>query len=112
LHDLTAEREREQVLSVVRRYLPPGMVDNIHEISKLALGGERRDVTCLFADICPIDTFPADLTPAQVLDLLNRYMTEATAAVHSANGLIDKYNGSEIMVLFNTQLNPLRNHAH
>jgi len=112
LDDLTAEREREQVLNVVRRYLPPGMVDNIHEISKLALGGERRDVTCLFAEVCPLSSFEAGLSAPELMERLNVYMTRATDAVYRANGLIDKYNGTEIMVLFNTQLNPQQDHAH
>lgn len=111
LDDLTAQREREQALNVVRRYLPPGMVDNIHQISRLALGGERRDVTCLFAEVCPLTSFAPDLSAAALMELLNVYMTHATEAVHRANGLIDKYNGAEIMVLFNTQLNPQQDHA-
>lgn len=111
LDDLTAEHEREQVLGVIRRYLPPGMVDNIHEISKLALGGERRDVTCLFADVCPVSSLRPGLSPADLLETLNVYMSHATDAVYRANGLIDKYNGTEIMVLFNTQLNPQEAHA-
>jgi len=112
LDDLTAQREREQVLNVVRRYLPPGMVDNIHQISKLALGGERRDVTCLFAEVCPLSSFAPGLSAPEMMELLNVYMTRATEAVYRANGLIDKYNGTEIMVLFNTQLNPQQDHAH
>jgi PAS domain S-box-containing protein len=109
--DLTETREREQVLNLVRRYLPPGMMDNIHEISQLALGGERREVTCLFADVCPLAIFPPDLRPQQLMEMMNVYLTRATDAVHRFNGLVDKYNGSEIMVLFNTQLNPQEDHA-
>jgi class 3 adenylate cyclase/PAS domain-containing protein len=111
LDDLTAEREREQVLNVVRRYLPPGMVDNIHQISKLALGGERRDVTCLFAEIRPLSSFAPGLPAEELMNLLNLYLTKATEAIYRANGLIDKYNGTEIMVLFNSQLNPQQDHA-
>lgn len=111
LDDLTAEREREQALNVVRRYLPPGMVENIHQISRLALGGERRDVTCLFADVCPITSFTPGLRAVELLELLNLYLSRATDAIYRADGLIDKYNGTEIMVLFNTPLNPQPEHA-
>jgi len=111
MDDLTAEREREETLNVLRRYLPPGMVENIHHIAGIALGGERREVTCLFADVCPLSTFPPDLRPEQIMELLNVYLSQATEAVHDAEGLIDKYMGSEMMVLFNTQLNPQDDHA-
>jgi class 3 adenylate cyclase/GAF domain-containing protein len=109
LDDLTAEREREETAQVMRRYLPPGMLDNIQHISRLALGGERREVSCLFADVCPLKTFTHH-SPAQVMELLNIYLSRATEAVYASNGLIDKYMGSEIMVLFNTQLNPMTDH--
>jgi adenylate cyclase len=109
--DLTAERARDDVMNVVRRYLPPGLVDNIHHISQLALGGERREVTCLFADVCPLSIFPPDLRPAQIMEMLNVYLARATDAMHRTDGLIDKYSGSEMMVLFNTQLNPQTDHA-
>ncbi len=110
LDDLTAEREREETVEVMRRYLPPGMMDNIQHISRLALGGERREVTCLFADVRPLSRFPANLRPPQIMELLNVYLARATQAIFASNGLIDKYMGSEMMVLFNTQLNPLTDH--
>ncbi len=109
LDDLTAEREREETAQVMRRYLPPGMMDQIQHISRLALGGERREVTCLFADVCPLKTF-SQHNPSQVMELLNHYLSTATEAIYASNGLIDKYMGSEMMVLFNTQLNPLIDH--
>lgn len=109
--DLTEERERDEAINLVRRYLPPGMMEQIQEISRLALGGEKREVTCLFADVCPLSIFPPDLRPAQIMELLNVYLSRATEAVHRSDGLIDKYNGSEMMVLFNTQLNPQADHA-
>jgi adenylate cyclase len=109
LDDLTAEREREETVEMMRRYLPPGMLDNIQHIAGLALGGERREVTCLFADVSPLKTFK-DQSPARVMELLNNYLSAATEAIYASSGLIDKYMGSEIMVLFNTQLNPQTDH--
>jgi adenylate cyclase len=107
--DLTEQRERDEALAVMRRYLPPGMIENIHQIAGLALGGERRDVTCAFIYVCPYTIFPAE--PAAWMDLLNTYLETATDAIHAAQGIIDKYMGNEIMVLFNTQLNPQPDHA-
>lgn len=111
LDDLTEQREREQMLNVMTRYLPPGMVDNIHQIAELALGGERREVTCMFLYACPYSAFPADLRPQALMELLNQYLETATTAVHGVRGIIDKYMGNEVMVLFNTQLNPSPDHA-
>lgn len=111
LDDLTEQREREESLRLMNRYLPPGMVENIHQIADLALGGERREVTCIFMSVCQFSDFPADLRPAQRMQLLNLYLETATDVIHRARGVIDKYLGNEIMILFNTQLNPDSQHA-
>lgn len=111
LDDVTEQRERDEKLTILRRYLPPALVENIHQIAGLALGGERRDVTCMFADVRPLSTFPRDLRPRQVMELLNEYLTVATDCVHATSGVIDKYVGTEVMALFNSQLNPMNDHA-
>jgi adenylate cyclase len=110
-NDLTQQRENEAMLSVMRRYLPPEMVDNIHTIAGLALGGERRETTCVFVDVRPLSTFPPDLLPQQIMDMLNRYLSVAAECIQTAGGVVDKYMGHEIMALFNSQLNPLADHA-
>lgn len=110
LDDLTAQRERDLTLDLLRRYLPPGMIESIREIAQLGIGGERREVTCMFVDVGVFTHFGA-LHPAHVMDMLNVYLEAITNVVHLAGGLIDKYMGSEVMVLFNTQLNPQNDHA-
>jgi adenylate cyclase len=109
--DLTEQREREEKFTILRKYLPPAMVDNIQSIAGLALGGERREMTCMFVDVRPLSTFPPELRPKQVMGLLNDYLAVATDRIRDANGVIDKYMGTEIMALFNTQLNPQADHA-
>ena len=111
LNDFTERRDNEAMLGVMRRYLPPEMVDNIHQIAGLALGGERRITTCMFVDVRPLATFPPDLRPPQIMEMLNLYLTLATDCIHDAGGVIDKYMGHEVMGLFNSQLNPCDDHA-
>ncbi|MBZ0291284.1 MAG: GAF domain-containing protein [Anaerolineae bacterium] len=111
IDDITQQREGEETLKTLRRYLPPEMVDNIQTIAMLDLGGERREVTCLFAEVRPLHTFPHDLSASQIMDLLNRFLTVATDCIHNASGVIDKYMGNEVMGLFNSQLSPCQDHA-
>ncbi len=111
LDDITDQRDNEEILTTMRRYLPPEMIDNIKAIAGLDLGGERREVTCLFVDIGALSTFPTGLRPQQIMEMLNRHLTVATNCVHSARGVIDKYMGHEVMGLFNTQFSPCEDHA-
>ncbi len=112
LDDLTEQREREESLGLMTRYLPPGMVKNIEIIAGLALGGERREMTSMFVYACPYTAFGEDVRPHQLMEMLNVYLETATDVIHQAGGIIDKYMGNEIMVLFNTQLNPDANHGY
>ncbi len=111
MDDVTDQKAREEAINVANRYLPPSLVENIQQIAQLALGGERREVTCMFVDVRSVVSFPPDAQPKEIMEQLNIYFGRATNCIHKANGVIDKYMGNEIMALFNTQLNPMENHA-
>ncbi len=111
VNDLTEIKQREATLELVRRYLPPGMVDNIQSLDELGLGGERRTITTLFVETRPFHSFPDTLRPQELMELLNLYLTAGAEAIHNRQGVIDKFMGNEIMGLFNTQLNPSADHA-
>ena len=110
MDDVTHLYEHETTISAMKRILPEGMVDQINEIANIEMGGVRREVTCLFADVRPWTTLP-DVTASEKLRLLNQYQAVATSCIHECGGIIDKYMGNEVMTLFNTQLNPALNHA-
>lgn len=109
--DLTEIKKRDATLDVVRRYLPPAMLDNIQSLDGLGLGGERRTITTLFVEVRPFHAFPAHLPPQELMELLNLYLSVGSESIHNQNGVIDKYMGNEIMGLFNTQLNPAADHS-
>jgi adenylate cyclase len=109
--DLTELKQREAQLKVVQKYLTPAMVENIQSIDRLGLGGERRKVTTIFIDVRDFTTFPPSLRPQDLMETLNVYLTIAADSMTQQNGVIDKYMANEIMALFNTQLNPMDDHA-
>ncbi|MDX1994338.1 MAG: GAF domain-containing protein [bacterium] len=111
LDDLTEQRKREEQLNIVNKYLPPQMVAKLDEISRLPLGGEQRQVTCIYVNVLPLYIFPDHYRPQQIVEGLNVYLSKATECLHSTEGVIDKYMGNVIMGLFNTQLNPMDDHA-
>ena len=110
MDDVTHLYEHETTINAMKRILPEGMVDKINEIANIEMGGMRREVTCIFADVRPWVTLP-DVAPSEKLRILNQYQAVATGCIHECDGIIDKYMGNEVMALFNTQLNPEPNHA-
>ena len=110
MDDVTHLHEHETTINAMKRILPESMVDQINEIASIEMGGMRREVTCVFADVRPLATLP-DVAPSEKLKMINQYQAIATVCIHECGGIIDKYMGNEVMALFNTQLNPEPNHA-
>jgi len=66
----------------------------------VSLGGDRRHVSTLFADIRGYTSMAAQHTPEQALDLLNRYLTVATDAVESHGGTVADLLGDGVFAFF------------
>lgn len=109
--DLTEVRKQAEQLNIVNKYLPRQMVAKLDDITALPLGGERREVTCMYVNALPLSIFPEEYRPQQIMEELNIYLSTATEMIHQVEGVIDKYMGNVIMGLFNTQLNPMTDHS-
>lgn len=64
------------------------------------LGGELRHVTMLFCDIRGFTALTENMPPAEVIELLNEHMTALTDVAYQHGGIVDKFVGDLIMVLF------------
>jgi adenylate cyclase len=111
MDDVTQQRDRAETFRMLKWYLPPAMVDNIQTIAQLGFSGERREVTCVFVDTRTQATLRDGARPREIMERVNVFLSRATDIVHESGGVVDKYMGTEIMVLFNTQLNPMAHHA-
>ena len=109
--DLTAIRQRDATLNVVRTYLSPRLVRHIQSIDDLGLSGDQREVSIIFADVRGFTTFSEQLPPEELMTVITRYLTVASDAIELHDGIIDKYMGDAVVGLFNTQLNPQDDHA-
>jgi adenylate cyclase len=82
----------------------------LEDPDRLSLGGEERIVTVLFSDVAGFTTFSEKLTPAELVNLLNEYLTEMSEIVLANDGIIDKFEGDAIMAEFGVPV-PFDNHA-
>jgi adenylate cyclase len=72
----------------------------LQEGHEIVLGGKLCEVTVLFADIRGFTSLSEQLTPQQVVEMLNGYFDLIIDVVFRYNGTVDKIVGDEIMVLF------------
>jgi class 3 adenylate cyclase len=64
------------------------------------LGGELRHVSMLFCDIRGFTAITEGMPPADVIEMLNEHMTALTDVAYEHGGIVDKFVGDLIMVLF------------
>ena len=106
--------ERKQkgfIKGAFSQYLSPTVIDQIVENpDMLQLGGERREMTPFFSDVQGFSTISEGLTPEELVQLLNEYLTAMCEIISSYNGTIDKFEGDAIIAFWGAPLE-LPNHA-
>lgn len=83
------------------RYLPAEIVDRVVlREQDMALGGSRRRITVLFADVVGFTPLTERLPPEETVRLLNELFSLLTEIVFRHGGTIDKFLGDSVMALF------------
>lgn len=106
LDDVTEKKRLESV----RRYLPPALVDQIRDLDA-AQRPQHRIMSVVFADVRGYSTFSEHVDPEKLIQIMNGYFTVFVQAIDKYEGLTDKFMGDAVMALYNTPLNPQRDHA-
>ncbi|MFA6498547.1 MAG: adenylate/guanylate cyclase domain-containing protein [Desulfurivibrionaceae bacterium] len=98
-------RDRSFVRKTFSRYVPEKVVrELLNNPEAIKLGGEEKEATVLFSDIANFTTLSEKMPPAELVCLLNEYLTEMSDIILQAGGIIDKYEGDAIMAEFGIPL--------
>jgi adenylate cyclase len=101
LHYLTVAFERERVRDLFARFVPEDVVDDvIADTDGLRLGGVQREGTVMFSDLRGFTSFAEKMPVDQVIEVLNRYLTEMSDAILDHGGTLVAYMGDGIMAVF------------
>ncbi|MGL5081069.1 MAG: response regulator [Microcoleaceae cyanobacterium] len=96
-----AELNRYLTESVLRRFLPPTMVERAAQGDMvLDLNPEPRLITILFSDIVGFTRMSNQLQSRRVAEVLNEYLSEMTQAVFANGGTVDKFIGDAVMAIY------------
>jgi len=100
---LTEEREKQRTRAIFSKYVSPDVVTELL-LNPPELGGVDKELTVLFSDIRGFTSLSEGMTPQELVNHLNLYLTAMTDIIHEFSGTLDKYVGDEIMCFWGAPL--------
>ncbi len=95
-------QSRAQLDDLLHRFVPSQIADQIALYpEQIKLGGEKREVSALFADMRGFTHISEWLDPESLLDMLNKHFSVLGEVVFSHGGIITNYAGDMLMAVFN-----------
>ncbi|MBN1976419.1 MAG: GAF domain-containing protein [Anaerolineae bacterium] len=105
LEDLTEQRKLESRYQWFQRYVSPAVIERLPaDPQRLKLGGQRQEITSMFADIRGFTDFSLQHDPETLVDVLNQYLEIGAKAVLAEDGTLDKFMGDAVVAFFNAPL--------
>ena len=92
---------KEQIRDTFGKYVDPRIVAGLLDRPELTNPtGARREMTILFCDMQGFTSFSEGMTPAGLVNVMNRYLTVLSEPVRRNSGIIDKYIGDAVMAFW------------
>lgn len=89
------------IREVFGRFVSDEIVEQLlKEPKALALGGEQKSISILFADIRNFTQISERLTPAQVVNFLNNYLGTITDIISEHGGTVNEFYGDGVLAFF------------
>lgn len=107
--DITEKKRMEAQRHLLEHMVSPAILEQL-DPEDLQLGGQRSEITVLFADIHGFTRISEQLNAEDLVSLLNRYLAAMSDAVLAEEGTIDKFLGDAVMAWFNAPV-PQQDHV-
>lgn len=97
-------RQREEFIrTVFGRYMAANVVDSLMTSpDRLAMRGEKQVVTIMFSDLRSFTTISEQMSPTNLMHMLNLYFGRMIDIVETHGGIINEFFGDGMLVLFGT----------
>jgi len=97
------KRGRMKIVKAFKQYVPHEIVEQMSKDESFnnTLGGVKKNIACLFVDIRGFTKLSEELSPEEIIVILNQYLGMVTEQVFKNGGMLDKYVGDAVMAVFN-----------
>ena len=94
-------RNEENQRVLLSRFFSQTVIDKIFSSEEnIRLGGERREITVLFADLGGFTAMSENLEQEKVVEILNGYFSRITPIIFKHHGTLDKFMGDGLLAFF------------
>jgi class 3 adenylate cyclase len=98
-------RQRDFIRSAFGRYVSPEVAQALLDSPDgLRFGGQKREVTILMSDLRGYTRFAEQGDPAEVMDLLNGYLSRMADLIIQHGGTINEFIGDAVFAVFGAPL--------
>lgn len=95
------ENRNKKIENVLSKYISKDIKNKILKSNiDIGLGGKRAEITVMFADIRGFTSLSETMKAEDVSQLLNEYFTELEPVITKYNGVINKFIGDAVLVIF------------
>lgn len=102
---LKEEEAKLQAINTFKRYVSPEVAEHLLQERRDALSDTvKRHIAVMFIDIRGFTPLSESLTPEQVVEILDEYLTLTSSRIFANGGTVDKFVGDATMALFNAPL--------
>lgn len=98
--------EKQKITDVFQRYVDPSVLTELlrSDFAEEALRGRTMEIAVLFVDIRGFTAMSERLSPEDVVEILNLYLTLTSNAVKEHGGTLDKFIGDCTMAFWGAPL--------
>jgi adenylate cyclase len=99
-------RRRHEVQTWFGSYVAREIVELlVRDPTAIRLGGEKREATVFFCDLAGFTELSEQITPDELLELINGYLQETSDCLMEHGAYVDKYIGDAVMAVFGAPQN-------
>ena len=105
-------QDKKFLKSTFGNYISSDLVNQMYENKTIPkLGGEEGYHTVIFSDVANFSSISEELSPTEIVEVLNEYLTEMTKIILDNGGTIDKYIGDAIVAFYGAPIE-VKNHEN
>ena len=99
-----SKKKIEELFEVTEKFYPVKFLQFLRKDSHFVSLGDNIEIeaTILFTDIRGFTSLSEKLTPKEVMDFVNEYLAVCIPIIEKYGGIIDKFIGDSIMVIYPT----------